>query len=114
MNLDIQFYSRHNYHNEKVVKWFAGNYEVDEDSLEESGPFGCCCSTYYKDDVTYLLDDDGNKTDKLYKVYFEIVDVEEFMDKIPDLTEEEREELLDMGILRIYLCPECENWSLDE
>ncbi|MDG1651656.1 hypothetical protein P7D08_26135 [Bacillus pacificus] len=114
MKLDLESYSRHNYHNEKVVKWFSENYEVGEDSIEQTSWFGCRCSVYIKDDVYNLMDDDGNKTDEPYEMHFEGIDTEELVNKIPGLTEKEIEELLDIQYLRVYACPVCEDWSLDE
>lgn len=116
MKLDIDCYTRHNYHNEKVIKWFSENHEVSEDCLEESDGFGCCCLIYMEPEegVCYLLDSDGNTSDEPYVMYFESIDTEELVNKIPGLTEKEIEELLGIQQLRVYGCPVCKNWSLDE
>lgn len=55
----------------------------------------------------YLLDDEGNKTDEVYEAYYEKIDGEELAEEIPELTEEEKEELRVIESVRIYACTHC-------
>ncbi|PFO78865.1 hypothetical protein, partial [Bacillus cereus] len=93
MDLKLEYYEKHNYHNEKVVEWIAKHY--DATTIQES--YGChdpvCryCETVEKEDgYHFLLDDKGNETDNLYEAYYEKIDGEELAEEVPGLTEEEK------------------------
>lgn len=117
MKLDFDCYDRyHNYHNEKVAKWIAENYEVDTpQSIYSCYAPVCSCDTYEKEDERdhYLLDDEGNKTDEPYEGYYEKFDGESLSEEIPGLTESEKEELIDIINVRVYACPHCLWWAMD-
>lgn len=117
MKLDFEFYDQyHNYHNEKVAKWISEHYEADTPQ-EYYGCYDsvCFCRTYGKkgENERYLLDDEGNKTDVVYEAFYEKIDGEELAKEIPGLTEEEKEELIDIESVRIYACTHCLSWAMD-
>jgi hypothetical protein len=92
MILALDKYTEHNYHNEKVKLYIAENFYGDR---EESTGWGCACENEVDHDFTDRIDS-------------------EFLVKaIPNLTDEEKEELMDIEQLWVYYCPMCEHWGMD-
>ena len=118
----------HNYDNEKVEKWLIENHEPSIDQVnwgcEGGNNWGCSCDTYEKfedfeyDDgyikpmsLGFFVEVDGKEMD--YVAYYDKYDWEYLVKAIKDLTEEEKEELEDIGNLRVYYCGVCHEWALD-
>lgn len=97
----VEKYGQHNFHNEKVNKWLIENHAGGAWSThwgcKEGDGFGCGCE----------------EENEEYDHYYDKYDYEELIAGIPDLTEEEKEELESVENIRVYLCPECGTWSVD-
>lgn len=119
MKLELEYYWKHNYHNEKVVKWVSENLDIDTDQAEygceryEISNCNCDEPVRVPGQGYFFVDEDGKPTDLEFVNYYEKVDAEELAEEIPGLTEEEKEELIALINLRIYGCPNCGTWSLD-
>ncbi|WP_220775577.1 hypothetical protein [Bacillus sp. BML-BC060] len=118
MELKLEKYRKHNFHNEKVVRWVSETLELETNQIEyNSDPkntFGCDCDyPRKKGGEYYAKDENGEITEVEFMNYYNKSNSQVLVKYIPDLTEEEKEELLDLGNLRIYGCPRCQIWSLD-
>ncbi|WP_156577004.1 hypothetical protein [Bacillus luti] len=118
MELKLEKYRKYNYHNEKVVKWVSETLELETNQIEydcdPNGTFSCECDLPRKvGGKYYVVDGNGEVTKVEFVKYHNKSNSQILVKYIPDLTEEEKGELLDLGNLRIYGCPHCSTWSLD-
>lgn len=110
MKLKMEHYKSHNFHNDKVIDWVLENHIPTVDQFSGYGlkgnNWGCLCLT-----GEGPKDDDS---DFEYIAYYDKIDAEWLVQEgIEGLTEQDKEEILDIENLRIYACPTCEKWSLD-
>jgi hypothetical protein len=106
----------HNYFNEKVMKWILENPgEQQFYDVTNTQGFGCSCviESRYKHGnmIFYRIDEDGIESS--YLDYIWRIDSDYLIEVIPDLTEEEKEELEDIEQVCVYYCPDCGSWALD-
>ena len=119
MELKLENYFQHNYHNEKVVKWMVENHVPDTKQeawgCDGDNNWGCDCDTYpvqMSERIIYYYVK-LNQEEIFYQAYYDKYDFEYLIKEIPDLTEEEIEELEDVENIRIYYCDVCHLWCLD-
>lgn len=97
--LTMDNYSEHNFHNETLNKWLVENhegssYDWDYDCYINTSPV-CNC--------------EGEEYDFFYDTY----DAENLVQYIQNLTEEERQDIINLINIRVYLCPQCGAWGVD-
>ena len=110
--LDPKKYKRHSFHDEKVNKWLIENHGAMVESTEYmgiskgEGTTFCDC---YMDDEDYIFYYDK------YPTCEEAASCEEEIITylIPDLTEDEKDDLLCWENICVYLCPVCGAWGVD-
>lgn len=99
---DPKKYVKHNFHNKKVNQWLIENHTGGDGSRQwghgYGDEFGQC---------------DCHEKDEEYEFYYDKYDYEELIKAIPQLTEEEKEELEGVENIRVYICPDCGEWSVD-
>lgn len=107
----------HNYNNKKVIEWIAANHvpttEQETYGCYDNG-WGCSCVTepdYETDNKEEFVEIDGKKV--LYQAYYDKYYAKDLTIHIPNLTEEEKEDLIETGNLRVYYCSHCHEWALD-
>ena len=125
MRLKAENYSRHNFHNEKLNEWLMKNfmpstyaYEIGVFGEEHGGSdWGCACEAYWNEEKGqhYVDLEDGTKEE--YHYFYDHLTseylVEDMEEAFGSLSEEEKEEILDLGNVRVYACPICDVWSVD-
>ncbi|MED3955570.1 hypothetical protein P4603_26220 [Priestia aryabhattai] len=90
------------FHSETLYKWVIKNtpgwfLSTQLGRLKGQG-FGVCgCEDKYEDDRYYY--------------YENVYECDDVFEMVPGLTEEEKENIENIGNLRIFLCPECGTWE---
>lgn len=103
MKLDPKKYRGHNVHDEKLNKWILENHVPTELATDwgckrgQENDFGCWCEE---------LDED-------YDHYYDKYVCKYLVEEIPNLTEDEKEDLESLDRIRVYACPICGAWSVD-
>ena len=110
--LESKKYVKHTVHNEKLNKWLIENHIGCTHSTDymgiTKGSSSLVCDCHMKDEGYVFFYDKYPTSEEAGAHEDEIL-----VHLIPELTEEEKEDLRDYENIRIYLCPVCGAWGVD-
>lgn len=105
----------HNYFNQKVMNWILENQnDLDFNVVSNTSGFCNSCeidSRYERGNTVFYRMDEERESK--YFDYICMIDSDYLLKVIPNLNEEEKEELEDIAQVWVYYCPDCKEWALD-